>query len=77
MSQRRLIAVYCVHHRHHVTLQQRGLHLEGGGLDSGFGPHIRGEEGVGALERVVGGLVAAELQMFGAKMSRWQQVQRR
>lgn len=55
-------------------LQQRGIHLEGGGLDGGFGPHIRGEEGVGALERVVGGLVAEELHVIEAEVGGRQQV---
>jgi len=30
--------------------------LEGGRLDGGLSPQVRGEEGVGALEGVVGGL---------------------
>lgn len=34
----------------------RARHLEGGRLDGGLGPHVGGEEGVGALERVVRGL---------------------
>ena len=56
------LAVYNVHHHHHLMLQQRHLHLEGDGLDGGLSPHVRGEEGVSALERVVGSLVAEELQ---------------
>ena len=31
-------------------------YLEGGRLDGGLGPQVGGEEGVGALEGVVGGL---------------------